>query len=412
MADIFISYRHGTTDSWAADNVARRVEQHFSVFFDLRRGSLDLGDVFPTAIEDAVNDARIVLAVIGPDWCSKESLRRLRRENDWVRRELGLTLARSDVRVVPLIIEPARLPDAASLPGDVAPLVERQARQLSPSTLDGDADDLVLRLRDWLGGRSTAPERAPHVPSALPYLCDRKDQEEAFVEMAGTIDPATNVLTCVVHGHRWECHDELLQRFQCEGVLEDTFGMDDGVGIFPVQLNRAKLRAGLFREAIASAIKADVIGRRTATDDDLRAWLSAILQPLVVVVQFTWSDYQEIGERLVPDLVQGWNALLRPGDPAQTARPSRPAVLWINLTYEEDDRELPRAVLFSPLPKLSSVEERHIREWLVLRKVHPHVSAKKQELLQLPLDRDYCHAPGQLHMMRFAEAVNRILAAP
>ena len=412
MADIFISYRHGTTDSWAADNVARRVEQHFSVFFDLRRGSLDLGDVFPTAIEDAVNDARIVLAVIGPDWCSKESLRRLRRENDWVRRELGLTLARSDVRVVPLIIEPARLPDAASLPGDVAPLVERQARQLSPSTLDGDADDLVLRLRDWLGGRSTAPERAPHVPSALPYLCDRKDQEEAFVEMAGTIDPATNVLTCVVHGHRWECHDELLQRFQCEGVLEDTFGMDDGVGIFPVQLNRAKLRAGLFREAIASAIKADVIGRRTATDDDLRAWLSAILQPLVVVVQFTWSDYQEIGERLVPDLVQGWNALLRPGDPAQTARPSRPVVLWINLTYEEDDRELPRAVLFSPLPKLSSVEERHIREWLVLRKVHPHVSAKKQELLQLPLDRDYCHAPGQLHMMRFAEAVNRILAAP
>ncbi len=86
-------------------------------------------------------------------------------------------------------------------------------------------------------------------------------------------------------------------------------------------------------------------------------------------------------------------------------------VLWINLTYEEDDRELPRAVLFSPLPKLSSVEERHIREWLGLRKVHPHVAAKKQELLQLALDRDYCHAPGQLHMMRFAEAVTRILAA-
>jgi hypothetical protein len=412
MADIFISYRHGTTDSWAADNVARRLEEHFSVFFDLRRGSLELGDVFPTAIEDALNDARIVLAVIGPDWCSKEGLRRLRRENDWVRRELGLTLGRSDVRVVPLIIEPARLPDAASLPGDLAPLVERQARQLSPATLDDDADVLVQRLRDWLGGRSAALERVAQAPPALPYLCDRKDQEEAFVEMAGTIDPATNVLTCVVHGHRWECHDELLQRFQCEGVLEDTFGMDDGVGIFPVQLNRAKLRAGLFREALASAMKADVVGRRTATDDDLRAWLSAILQPLVVVVQFTWSDYQEIGERLVPDLVQAWNGLLRPGDPAQAARPARPVVLWINLTYEEDDRELPRAVLFSPLPKLSSVEERHIREWLVLRKVHPHVAARKQELLQLPLDRDYCHAPGQLHMMRFAEAVNRILAAP
>ena len=104
----------------------------------------------------------------------------------------------------------------------------------------------------------------------------------------------------------------------------------------------------------------------------------------MVVVQFTWSDYQEVGDRLVPDLVQAWNGLLRAADPAKTVRPSQPVVLWINLTYEDDDRELPRAVLFSPLPKLSSVEERHIREWLGLRKVHPHVAAKKQELLQLP----------------------------
>ena len=411
MADIFISYRHGTTDSWAADDVAKRLDQHFSVFFDGRRGSLELGDIFPDAIEDALNECRIVLAVIGPDWCSKESLRRLRRENDWVRRELSMTLGRPDVRVVPLVIEPARIPDAASLPDDIATLVDRQARELSPPRMDVDIEDLVHRLRDWLGGRGASTERVHQVPPALPYLCDRKDQEEAFVEMAGTLDPATNVLTCVVHGHRWECHDELLQRFQCEGVLEDTFGIDDGVGIFPVQLNRVKLRSGLFREALTSALKADVIGKRTASDDDVRAWLSAILQPIVVVVQFTWSDYQEVGDRLVPDLVQAWTALLCPGDPGTTVRPSRPVVLWINLTYEEDDRELPRAVLFSPLPKLSSVEERHIREWLVLRKVHPHVATKRQELLQLSLDRDYCHAPGQLHMMRFAEAVNRILAA-
>ncbi len=312
MADIFISYRHGTTDSWAADDVAKRLEQHFSVFLDGRRGSLDLGDVFPTAIEDALNECRIVLAVIGPDWCSKESLRRLRRENDWVGRELRMILGRPDVRLVPLVIEPARLPDAASLPDDIAPLVERQARHLSPPRMDIDIEDLVHRLRDWLGGRRDAPERAHPMPSALPYLCDRKDQEEAFVEMAGALDPAMNVLTCVVHGHRWECHDELLQRFQCEGVLEDTFGIDDGVGIFPVQLNRAKLRSGLFREALTSALKADVIGKRTVSDDDLRAWLSAILQPIVVVVQFTWSDYQEVGDRLVPDLVQAWNAAAAP----------------------------------------------------------------------------------------------------
>jgi hypothetical protein len=92
-------------------------------------------------------------------------------------------------------------------------------------------------------------------------------------------------------------------------------------------------------------------------------------------------------------------------------RASRPALLWINLTYEEDDRELPADVLARPLPKLSPVDERHIREWLGLKKVVPFVTARKQELLSLPSDRSYCHAPGRLHMMRFAQAVNRILAA-
>jgi hypothetical protein len=77
------------------------------VFIDVHRSSIDLGAAFPAAIEEALPECRVLLAVIGPDWLSEETLRRLRREEDWVRQELRMALARPTLRVIPLLIEPS-----------------------------------------------------------------------------------------------------------------------------------------------------------------------------------------------------------------------------------------------------------------------------------------------------------------
>src|SRR5215467_11637850 len=172
MPDVFVSYRHGMTDSWAAISIADRINQHFSVFLDVNRSSMDLGAVFPAAIEEALSECRVLLAVIGPDWLSEESLRRLRREKDWVRQELRMALARPALRVVPLLIEPSSLPDASALPEDVAALVLRQARTLAPARMELESDDLIRRLEHWLSDRPGARERGTHFPAMLPYLCD------------------------------------------------------------------------------------------------------------------------------------------------------------------------------------------------------------------------------------------------
>ena len=128
-----------------------------------------------------------------------------------------------------------------------------------------------------------------------------------------------------------------------------------------------------------------------------------------MIVQLTWSDCRELGAGAVKNLAEAWIALGAPAPGAPVERLPFPAMLWINVTYDGPDDELPADALHSPLPKLCSVEEGHIREWVGLDRVRPFVSAKKRELLELPSDVRYCHSPGKLHMERFADAVREII---
>lgn len=419
MSEVFISYRHGPADSWPASAIAAHLAQHFPVFIDTTRDSLDLGDEFPPAIDKALNECRVLFAVIGSDWTNAANLRRLADDHDWVRRELRTALNRSTIRVVPLLIQPTTWPTVDSLPVDLRPLVDRQALSMSPGRLETDAGDLVKRLERWLSGR--ARDAVTAVPAGIPFLCDRKDQEESLVEVARLADPGAGLLACVVHGHKWESHDELLARFESEGVLEDIFGRpQEGIAVHPLQLNRGKLRIGGFADALKSAIKADVLGRRTISDGDLQAALKNLAEPLVIIVQYTWSDYVDIGDSLIRELVKAWDGLVpveghRPADRVVATSDARRngavrALLWINLTYEDDERELSGEMLVRPLPKLQSVGEGHIREWLLLRKVAPYVVAKRSDLLAIPNRSKYAGPAGRLHMMQFAEEVTRILS--
>ena len=126
-----------------------------------------------------------------------------------------------------------------------------------------------------------------------------------------------------------------------------------------------------------------------------------------MIVQLTWSDCRELGPSAVKNLAEAWVALGTPGA-ARTPPVSGNAVDQCHCDGPDD--ELPADALHSPLPKLCSVEEGHIREWVGLDRVRPFVSAKKRELLDLPSDARYCHSP-KLHMERFADAVREIIAA-
>ena len=148
MAGVFISYRREDSPGHAG-RVFDRIRARFGadvVFMDVT--AIEAGVDFVDAIERAVGTCDVLLAVIGPQWSSSADgagHRRLDSPTDFVRIEIAGALKR-DVRVVPVLVDGARLPAAAELPEVLQPLLRRNAVELRDARWDADIDQLIASL--------------------------------------------------------------------------------------------------------------------------------------------------------------------------------------------------------------------------------------------------------------------------
>src|SRR6266508_6866186 len=160
---IFISYRREETAypaGWLYDRLADRFGGD-QVFKDV--DSIQLGDDFVEVITRAVGSCDVLLALIGDEWLTitdEHGRRRLDNRDDFVRLEIEAALTRK-VRVIPILVDGARMPRADELPESLAKLVHRQALELSPARFDFDTSRL-LKVLDWtLAEARTAQDEAP-----------------------------------------------------------------------------------------------------------------------------------------------------------------------------------------------------------------------------------------------------------
>jgi ABC-type amino acid transport substrate-binding protein len=168
---IFISYRREDTD-FPAGWLYERLADHFDggqVFKDV--DSIQLGDDFVEVITTAVGSCDVLLAVIGDRWLTitdEDGKRRLDNSDDFVRLEIEAALARQ-VRVIPILVDGARIPRAEELPDSLAGLVRRQALELSPTRFAADTTRLLTVLDRTLieVHAQTAAMNAPGI-TALP----------------------------------------------------------------------------------------------------------------------------------------------------------------------------------------------------------------------------------------------------
>lgn len=158
---IFISYRREETAypaGWLFDRLTDRFDGQ--VFKDV--DSIEPGDDWVEVITRVVGSCDVLLALIGDQWLTitdEDGHRRLDNPHDFVRLEIEAALTRN-VRVIPVLVEGARMPRAAELPSSLAKLARRQALVLSPANFDTSRLVGVLD-RTLAKARTTAATMAP-----------------------------------------------------------------------------------------------------------------------------------------------------------------------------------------------------------------------------------------------------------
>ncbi len=182
MSRIFISYRREDSGIWAG-RLADELRKHFpaeQVFQDI--ASIDPGANFPSVLEDALATAAVMLVVIGPGWLSatdRTGRKRLESSADFVHQEVAESLRRTRVRVFPLLVDEARMPDKEDLPDPLKPLADRNAVELTVRHWASDVAQLVQILKRSPG---VAETRAGE--EAAPRRADYEDERRAAEERA------------------------------------------------------------------------------------------------------------------------------------------------------------------------------------------------------------------------------------
>ena len=152
---IFICYRREET-SGHAGRLYDRLNRRFPgrVFMDVT--SIGVGTRWHEVIEQTLEECTVAVVLIGRHWLDKnnDGARRIDVADDPTRAEITAAL-RLKLKMVPLLVSGAAVPERKDLPADVAPLVDWQAMRVDDDDFDHDADRLLQALEEHLGERTS-----------------------------------------------------------------------------------------------------------------------------------------------------------------------------------------------------------------------------------------------------------------
>ncbi len=179
---IFLSYRREEASAVAGrlyDRLVNRFGQE-AIFMDI--SSIEIGQDFLEAIEQAVASSQVMLVLIGNEWnnlADSEGRRRLDNPKDFIRLEIEAALEH-DLLVIPILIDNAVMPSFQDLPGPLKVLANRQAVeiQLHRDRFQRDVEFLIDAVESYL---KTAPViRAPS-PAEQDYISPPPARRLIFV---------------------------------------------------------------------------------------------------------------------------------------------------------------------------------------------------------------------------------------
>jgi len=172
MTSIFISYRRADSMAYTG-----RIYDRLVTAFGARHVFKDVEDIppgedFRSVLDKALTVADVVIIVIGPQWVlitDDEGKRRLNDPNDFVRIEVESALKRTDVLVVPVLVNNASMPSAESLPPSLKDLAFRNSVVVrNDPDFNPDINHLITAIEKRL--KAAGNRRTPIIVGALVAL--------------------------------------------------------------------------------------------------------------------------------------------------------------------------------------------------------------------------------------------------
>jgi hypothetical protein len=157
---VFISYRREDSAGFAGRIYDRlvRVLGSDKVFLDVQ--NITPGVDFIEVLSERVGRCDVLLAVIGQQWLTisnADKQRRIDDPDDFVRIEIEAALARG-IRVIPVLVDGARMPKGEDLPDSLRKLSRRQGIEISLARFDSDVERLsraLVMLQEELSQRAS-----------------------------------------------------------------------------------------------------------------------------------------------------------------------------------------------------------------------------------------------------------------
>ncbi|HEX3681873.1 MAG TPA: response regulator [Bryobacteraceae bacterium] len=149
MPKVFISYRRNDSGAYAGrvyDNLRGRFGSTH-VFMDIDK--LRPGDDFAESLPSVVASCDTLVALIGKRWLyvkDRDGRRRLDRSDDLVRVEISTALSRG-LRVIPVLINGARMPPMEGLPDCLKSLTQRHAINVTDETFKTSMASVVRTIK-------------------------------------------------------------------------------------------------------------------------------------------------------------------------------------------------------------------------------------------------------------------------
>ena len=189
---IFISYRRTDTTSgyasWIYDKLAEVVRRRAGLYGH-GLAAIGLGIDFVEHLKRALDATDIALILIGPGWLDAKDdsgNRRLDDLDDFVRVEVAAAL-RTSARIIPVLVDGARMPHSSLLPEDLRSTTRRQALTFQRHAVRQSASSSPRSTRRPTNAASRASRRPDHFKRA---------------NRSGRKRPAASGDTAVEHGGR------------------------------------------------------------------------------------------------------------------------------------------------------------------------------------------------------------------